>query len=123
MSGVWSLELPISEAPPSANARVHWAERAAWARHLRWSTALLVRQGRVPRMDRVDLVVTLHPPDRLRRDSDNYVTTVLKPVKDALVDAGVVADDTDEHVRWRLELADPVGDGRWHYIVELRGAS
>lgn len=117
----WSLELPISEPPLSANDRVHWAVRAAWARELRDTARLLLRHAKVPPLGRVRLEVTLCPPDARKRDSDNYVAGVLKPIKDALVDAGVVPDDTDRHVSWAIVLAPPTGDrqGRWRYVVDL----
>lgn len=120
----WSLELPISDPPLSANDRVHWAVRAAWARELRDTARLLVRHARVPRLERAHLTVVLCPPDGRKRDSDNYVASVLKPIKDALVDASVVPDDTDRHVAWSLVLAPPTGDreGRWRYVIEISEA-
>jgi crossover junction endodeoxyribonuclease RusA len=118
----WRIELPTCQAPLSANARVHWATRAARARELREQVALLLRQAGVPPLGRAELLVVLCPPDGRKRDGDNYIATVLKPIKDGLVDARVVPDDTDEHVRWSLVLAPPTGDpeGRWRYIVEVQ---
>ena len=51
--------------------------------------------GLFPLDDPADVTITLHPPDKRKRDADNYG----KAVMDALVDAGVLEDDNSEYVR------------------------
>jgi len=60
----------------------------------------------------VDQILTFHPPDKRRRDSDNY----LKAVNDALTHADVVEDDSifrDRLTRWR----EPVENGRVDVVL------
>jgi crossover junction endodeoxyribonuclease RusA len=72
----------------------------------------------------MNMVLTITPPDARRRDSDNFVAHVLKPIKDGIVDAGVIPDDTDEYVTWSLRLADPSHDRlkRWRYRLTVEAA-
>ncbi|MCL6567363.1 MAG: RusA family crossover junction endodeoxyribonuclease [Meiothermus silvanus] len=52
----------------------------------------------------VELRIRLFPPDRRRRDADN----VLKLLLDALVQGGVLSDDSNRVVRaYRLEWGQP----------------
>lgn len=55
----------------------------------------LVEQRPRPVVGPVVVEITLHPPDRARRDLANYE----KQVTDALVGAGVLEDDSIAHVR------------------------
>jgi hypothetical protein len=118
----WTLEYPAATPPLSSNRPVHW--RAKHNEHRWWTSAteILLRQAHVPHLDRCSLELYVTPPNRLRRDSDNYVAHLLKPIKDGLVAAGVVDDDTDRYVIWRLELLEPVPNPlkAWRYRAVIR---
>jgi Holliday junction resolvase RusA-like endonuclease len=85
----------------NANQRLHWrrkAERGAYWRELTRIT--LDAAGHAhggPWQGRAHVVVTFAFPDRRRRDVGNLAPTV-KHVLDGIVLAGVLADDSDEHV-------------------------
>jgi len=84
--------------PPSANrmwrmVRVGRGMRMLLSREGRTyrARACAVLAGRVTHAlaGRLRVVLTLHPPDRRKRDADN----TMKAVGDALQDAGVIVDD------------------------------
>lgn len=58
--------------------------------------AVVIAAGR-PRIERARRLVTLHYPDKRRRDAENYRPTV-KALQDGMVRAGLLPDDDDEHV-------------------------
>jgi hypothetical protein len=122
-SGVqtWVLDLPVHTPPLSSNVRSHWTERYREQQLFRSATRLAILQAKLPRLDRCDIVLQITPPRRARRDSDNYVANCLKPIKDGLVAAGLVDDDTDRFIRWRVELAEAEADrlGRWRYRLTI----
>lgn len=74
----------------------------------RESLAMMAEQ-RVTRMGRVSVRVTiiLNPPDKRRRDVDNYSKAVL----DALTSAGIWDDDSQVK-ELTIKLADVVKDGQ-----------
>lgn len=97
----------------SLNARPHWAQRHRVTAVLRRWVELEARQAGLGAHDRVQVRVTFHPPDRRRRDRDNLVR-VQKTMVDGLVDAGVVPDDTPEHVDVGLPvIGDVAKPARW----------
>lgn len=53
-------------------------------------THIAAQGARTALLDRLAIAITLHPPDKRRRDVDNY----LKAPLDALTHAGVWADDS-----------------------------
>jgi crossover junction endodeoxyribonuclease RusA len=120
----WRLSFPNGEAPVSSNRRGHWSVRASEQKWWKDATVLLIREKRIPAVGRLDLLLEVTPPDRRRRDSDNLVALLLKPIKDGFVTAGVVPDDTDEYVSWRVVLhqhdgpPDPLK--RWKYELTVR---
>lgn len=116
---LWAIPLDLG-SPANLNHRKHWSARNDAAQHIRQVAWASIRAARVPRLAKVHMRLDVTPPDRRRRDSDNLVAT-LKPVKDALVDAGVVPDDTPEFVTWDPPVLLPA-DGRreWRYLLTLR---
>lgn len=96
----FELKVPMvpgkTDAPPlTANQRLHWRRKAALTAMVREAVAWHARDiGQYPHV-----VVQLHfaPQDKRRRDPSNLVPTQ-KPAVDALVDAGVVPDDTPRYV-------------------------
>ena len=78
---------------PSPNRRDHWAVKGRQTRELRDTTLLLARKARLPAGSHCTVELNYIPPDARRRDADNLVL-ILKACCDALVDHGVVPDDT-----------------------------
>ena len=95
MTGSWMIRLPYRTPPLSLNARQHWATKARATKRVRSDVCLILRSHRVPPAGRVEVQLGYTPRDRRRRDTDNLVAT-LKAVADAVVDAGIVPDDTPE---------------------------
>lgn len=114
----WDIRLP-SEPPVSGNRRIHWSARHRI--HAGWQNATMcaVKAAGVPPLPRCWLLLTAIPPDRRRRDSDNLIPHLLKPIRDGVVAAGVVRDDTDEFLPWALRLAEPDGSKQWGYRLTL----
>ena len=92
----WTLQLPFMK-PLSLNDRQHHMVKAKAVREWRESTALLIRTAKIPACTRVRATLLYVPNANRRRDPDNLVAG-FKPAVDALVDAGVVPDDTQEYV-------------------------
>lgn len=116
----WEIRLPIRR-PLTLNEqrRQHWAVKRREIAQLRGDALLLFRSLRIPRHQQVSVHLTYFPPDRRTRDADNLVAT-LKPVCDALKDAGVVSDDSPEFmVKYMPIICSPDGDPR--VIVRVTG--
>ncbi len=122
MSRSWSFELPKSDAPVSSNVRgQHWSLVSKEHHTIRWDAKMLTLSLAIPRrsVQAIDLLVTIVPPDRRRRDEDNYVAHLVKPIKDGIVEALRLEDDTSEYVTWQVRIASPDGSRRWRYVVEF----
>lgn len=101
----WRLRLPYERPPLSLNQRLHWAAKARLTKQVRERVAWLCLAEHLPRgLDRIEVLLVVHPKDRRRRDGDNYVAT-LKPCLDGLVDHGLVPDDNSDHVRFGVVIA------------------
>lgn len=121
------ITLPDDLPPANMNVRSHWAvsarETRLWRETVGWMALAWRRERHVGRYGRVVHVV-LHatPPDRRRRDRHN-LTPCLKAAVDGLIDAGVIADDTPEHVvSDRVELHPADGVRAWRWLLEVRPA-
>lgn len=94
--------LTYDDTPKSLNdggtgSRRHWSagykEKRQWQGI--WGMLLIARKA--PRgMTRAYVEVVLEFADNRRRDVENYRPSVSKPLADALVSGGWLADDTDE---------------------------
>ena len=109
--------------PPRAlspNARVHWRTLAKAKRDYKGACGWIVLEGsslvrRPPLQPPVTAQVTF-VCDARRRDPDNHMA-MLKPLWDALVEMGVLEDDS----RDKLIILDPKWEhGKKKIIVELR---
>jgi hypothetical protein len=85
--------------PLSLNARVHWGERAG-VNHA-WSEQMFFRckAHKVPKLGRIIVEVEHHAIRS--RDQDNLAAS-LKPILDAIVLAGVIEDDDEDHLQIKL---------------------
>jgi crossover junction endodeoxyribonuclease RusA len=116
-----NLPLPPRECSP--NARVHWVAKAAAVRDFRADCGILIAQVamRAPRRLLVTpVVITLDiycghtwvgdmviADGRYRpKDVDNALAAC-KPLIDAIVDAGVIPDDSTKHVRRIITTIHP----------------
>lgn len=97
------LPLTLAIAVPAGDV-ISGNGRDAWQATHRQTIALVARARAVviaagrPHIDRATRHVTIHYPDKRRRDAENYRPTV-KALQDGMVRAGLLDDDDDEHVR------------------------
>lgn len=105
----WRLTTGLVK-PLSLNDRMHWAVKAKATREVRESVWAAARALRVPSLGHVHVRLVYVPRDSRRRDTDNLWATA-KPAIDALVDAGVIPDDTSRYVtRHEPLIEEPVRD-------------
>lgn len=108
----WTLVLPYSRPPLSANQRLHWAQKARITRQIRRDAFLLAKAAKIPACERIIVRMEYLPRDKRRRDPSNLMPTQ-KAVVDGLIDAGVVPDDCPPFVtEWmpRIEVCrEPIG--------------
>lgn len=93
----WRIELPYERPPLSLNQRLHWRAKANLTSDIRLTSGLFLRAKGVPKLQRAEVWLEWVVPDQRRRDTDNPVPT-LKACADALVDVGIIPDDTPEFV-------------------------
>jgi crossover junction endodeoxyribonuclease RusA len=116
----WTLDLgrlPVV----SLNARTHWAVKAHDVANWRNAVAWIAQAERIPKLlDRPTVELVYFAPDRRRRDPDNLCLN-LKAALDGLRDAGVLEDDTGEHVAALMpriiQTDDPARRGRWELRI------
>ena len=101
------FELWIGDVPPSFNDRgrvTHVIDRAIaqWRRD--FGLLLLANKDRPRNADHAEAFVTLAFPKQRRRDVENYRPVLSKALADALVDTGVIPDDTAEHFTLWLQI-------------------
>ena len=109
------IVLPFPPATLSPNARLHWRalDRAKKAYKAECAWALF--QTPVPELDgnRIPLTITLHPPDRRRRDRDN-MQSAIKYALDTLAKHW----DTDDYLfDPSYHFAEPEKPGR--VVIEV----
>ena len=97
--------LPGRELNP--NYKGHWSRQAKAAREFRESAGWCAKaelQKWLQGHEKAELSVTLVIRDRRGyKDLDNALAS-LKPAIDGCVDAGVIPDDDDEHLSYRLPI-------------------
>lgn len=119
----WLLELPQTK-PMSLNDRDHWRVKADKTSEYVDTTIVLVRQAKVPKLQKISVLLAYGPKDRRVRDPLNLVQT-LKAVEDAIVRAGVVPDDNPLYVESLMPVilesgpANSRGGRLWVTISEI----
>jgi hypothetical protein len=97
----WEVALPAGLELLTANQRLHWAVRNRVTGQLQGHAWQAASRARVPRLVRAVIVGEYQPPDRRRRDGENWAPT-LKACIDGIKDqrygsrvaqVRVVADD------------------------------
>ncbi len=120
----WVLDIPAPRHC-SLNDRNHWSVDAEIKAEWRMLTAAYARRAIPKHLGPVQVVLHAYPPTNHRRDADN-LTPNLKAAVDGLRDAGVLEDDTPEHVtRSYVQLhKSPEGFRQWVWrlVVELDSA-
>ena len=82
----------------NANDRPHYREKARQTKEWREHAAECARRSGVPPLTGVVRVIaTVHIRDKRRREVSNFFPTY-KAAIDGMVDAGILADDSDNHV-------------------------
>jgi len=104
-AGEWTLQLPF-QTQLSLNDRDHWAVAAKKKKPWREAAMVLARAARIPPCNRIRVELHYIPKQERRRDPDNLIAC-LKPLVDGLVDAGVVADDTERYVERVFPIIHP----------------
>ena len=110
-----TIRLPYAKPPLNLNDRMHWRQKAQVVKALRTYVAGMGIFMSPYQRIRVELHYA--PRDGRRRDADNLVAT-LKPCLDGLVDAGVIKDDTPEHVTWSVHIDAPTKDPHLYLLIE-----
>ena len=105
MDGV-KIEIPA--VPPSMNhfagRQNAWEYREVKADWTRTVCLLCGRQKPTKPFDRAVVTITYRFADRRRRDPDNYCGKV---IMDGLTAAGIIVDDSFDHVELRLRAEHP----------------
>lgn len=125
------VHLFVEYLGPSTNAiysGIHWSKRKRAKDDACRATLAAVRAaGILPVTGRVDLVFRPRLGKGVRRRDTSNNSMSAKLIEDALVKAGVLADDTDEHVRRVIhepaEIDRSAATGTWIEIIELEEAA
>ena len=112
-------EFPWPPRALSPNSRAHWRQVARMKANYKEHCGWIIRgeyHDTVPQVrPPVTAQVTFVVPDKRRRDSDNFLA-MLKPCFDALVEMGVLEDDSHD----KLKILEPKWErGEKKVIVEL----
>ena len=118
-----TYELELPNLPTwNANSRGHWSQRASEVAAWRMVAKQAANRAGIPALDVVFVELTMTPSDRRRRDPDN-LAGALKPILDGLVDAGVIPDDSWQHVAGvALSIEKPdrsLREHRWRLLVDV----
>lgn len=120
----WRLDLPITK-PMSMNDRKHHMVKARETARIRRDTFAVATEARIPALGTCTAELHYVPRDSRRRDADNLVATA-KATFDALVDAGIVGDDTPEYMTKRMPVIDAADSSPRRsrvYLVVTEGLS
>lgn len=108
----WTLTIPTTPESNNRLLRMDRHERQRLVYEWRQKVGLLAKVQRVRFEAPVRLDVTFYFPDRITRDLINYAAGLDKQVIDALVDVGIVKDDSGRHIpeitlRYRVDPERP----------------
>lgn len=93
----WTVTIPAPAPWLNANGRQDLRRQTPDRRAWRDAGKVHAWRVRLPKLQRIHLLTTLHFPDRRRRDPHNYYPT-LKALVDGLVDYGLVPDDSHQYL-------------------------
>lgn len=121
MASEYIVPLPWQTPPLNLNDR--YTNRIAYAGKIaavREDTGWVIKAAKVPACDRIRVTLHYRPRDARRRDEDNLVAT-MKPCCDAIVDVGIVDDDTPRFMVKVMPVIHEPGEphGLWLTIEPL----
>ena len=93
--------IKIRRTPPSLNARMHWAVRAKWTEAWKASVAEELQSIKATKnLGKIKIIIHNHAIRPC--DTDNMFASI-KPITDAIVQYGIVEDDSSEFVKYDYE--------------------
>ena len=110
-----TLTLPWPAKALSSNARVHWTRKAKATAKARAVAFYTAKAAKVQPDPAASLTITAHPPDRRRRDVQNF-PALCKAAIDGIADAMGV-DDNGFRVRFPEAFAEPRKGGA--VVIEI----
>ena len=94
----YTITVPKVGPYMNANDRPHFRDRAKQTKLWREAGRIATLAAKVPALTPpVHITATVHIADHLRREVSNLAPT-MKAAIDGMVDAGILADDSDAHV-------------------------
>ncbi len=107
------VTLRFDERPWTSNTERRWHhyQRAGAVRRWRAAFALLAREAHMPSLGAVEVTVTPYLANRRGLQDVAGCFPAAKAAIDGLVDAGVLPDDTPEHLRSLTFRAPVIGQG------------
>ena len=102
------ISIPMPGAKEcSLNWRGHWAQRARAVKTLRGAAmicALSCSNWSRPNYEKAKVSITFVIPNRHHiKDSDNAMASI-KPAIDGCVDAGIIVDDSPDHLQYEMPI-------------------
>lgn len=95
----WTVRIKAPVPWLNVNQRRDRRAQAGDVKQWRRAGFTFSRAAMVPRIELADVIATVRfPDDHVRRDAPNVYPSIKAAVDGALVDAGVVADDSDSYV-------------------------
>ena len=108
----FTIALPAGMKLLSLNDRLHFGERHRRTQDLKRAACVMALNAKVPRLERVSVVVEYQPRDRRLRDPDNVAPSG-KAALDGIVAAKVLVDDSKTYVTGvRCTIGEPYPLGR-----------
>jgi crossover junction endodeoxyribonuclease RusA len=101
--------------PLSLNDRFHWRVKAQHVATIREAVAWTARSLRIGQLSNATIQLHYAPGRGGKHDADNLVATS-KPAVDGLRDAGVIVDDSTEHI---TQLMPTIHPGKGHRALWL----
>ena len=113
----WRIDLPDAMPRLTMNDRRHWRAKAAMTAQIRLTVMILVRNTKIPPLDRVIIELHYAPRETRRRDGINWAPT-LKAAEDGCVDAGLMPDDNADVFTSTMPVIDPpAGRNSGMYLI------
>ena len=108
----FTIALPAGLKLLSLNDRLHYGQRYRRSQDIKKAACVMALKAKVPRLERVSVVVEYQPRDRRERDADN-ISPSGKAALDGIVAAKVLADDSKTYVTGvRCIIGEPYPLGR-----------
>lgn len=114
----WELNLGYTAPPLSLNRRMHWAAERHIKDDLQSAVGWRLKAEKVPALDDAAVWLEWTPGVVRRRDTDNPEPT-RKACIDAIVNAGLLPDDTPEYVQRPENRILPVQRGLGKLVLVI----